>query len=73
LDKNVAGVPKYKWHWSPWLSDGLLGVVPGVSISVNATPAVAIDVDALSADDEACTMVLKSNWVGTVSPVIEIV
>lgn len=73
MDKNVAGVPKYKWHWSPWLGNGLLSVVPGVSISVDATGSVSIDMNAVSADDEARVVVLKSNWVGVVSPVVEIV
>ena len=73
MDEDVAGVPEDEWHWSSWLGDGLLGVIPGVAVSVDTAGSVSIDVNAFSADDEARTMVLEGNRIGVVSPVVEII
>lgn len=42
----------------------------GIAIPINSTLSVAIDMDALSGDNKPCMVVLKSDWVGIISPVI---
>jgi hypothetical protein len=44
-----------------------------ISVAVDASLSVAIDMDALSGDYKTRMMVLESNWVGVVSPVIEVI
>lgn len=44
-----------------------------IAVAVNAPLAIAIDMDALSGDDEPRMVVLESNWVRVVSPVIKVI
>jgi hypothetical protein len=44
-----------------------------ISVAVDASLSVAIDMDALSGDYKPRMMILESNWVGVVSPVIEVI
>ncbi len=73
FNKYIADVPEYEWHWSSWLCDFLFSVVPGISVPINATSAVSVDIDSLSTDDKASMVILESNWIGVVSPVREII
>lgn len=73
LHVDVAGVPENEGHWSSWLSDRLLDIIPGISIAIDATSSVSIDVDTLSADDESSMVILECNWVRIVSPIVQIV
>ncbi len=63
LDTDIADIPEDKRHWPSWLGDFLLHVVPGIPVSVYSTGSVAIDMDTLSSNHEACMVVLESNWV----------
>jgi len=73
LNKHIANVPKDERHWSSWLRICFLCIIPRIPISINATSAVTIDVNPLSSDDETSVVVLESNRIGVVAPVVEIV
>ena len=73
LNEDIRGVPEDKWHRSSWLSDCLFGVVPRIAIAKDSTCSISIDVDALSGEDDPCRVILKSNWVEIVAPIVEII
>lgn len=73
LDKYIAHVPEYKWHWSSWLGLCFFGVVPSISIPVNPTCAVAVNVNTLTRDDEPSSVILERNWIRVISPIVEVV
>ena len=73
LDQDIADVPKDKGHRPPGLCDGLLGVVPSIAGAVDATRAVAVDVNSLAADHEPGMVVLEGNWVRIVPPIRKII
>ena len=73
-DVHVANVPEDKEPKAPDFGHGLFGVVPGVSIAVDAADgAVAIDRDVRTCDDEAGGVVSKDDGVDVCAPVGEVV
>jgi len=70
LNEHIAHVPEDKWHRPSWQCSCFFGIVPRVSISIDATSAVSIDVYPLSSDDEPSVVVLEGNWVGIVTPIV---
>lgn len=73
LNHYITDIPEDERHRSSWLCVPLLDIIPRISVSINATSAVAVDIYSLSCDDEARVMILKRNWIGVVSPIIEII
>jgi hypothetical protein len=73
FNEDIAAIPEDEWHWTPWLSNSLLNIIPSVPIPIDAPSSVPIDINAFSADDEACMMTLEGNGIRIVSPVCEII
>jgi hypothetical protein len=73
LDKHVADVPEDERHWSSWLCICFLSIVPRIAVSIDAASTIAINVNALASDDEAGVVILESNGIRVVSPVVKIV
>lgn len=44
-----------------------------IAIAIDTTRSVAIEMDALAGNNKPRMVILESNWVGVVSPVIEII
>ncbi len=46
LNQDVANVPQDKGHRPPWLGAASLGFVPVITAAIDATGAMAVDVNA---------------------------
>ena len=73
LNHYITDIPEDERHRSSWLCVPFFDIIPRISVSINATSAVAIDIYPLPCDVEARVMILKGNWVGVVSPIIKII
>ena len=60
LDCDIAHIPENEGHWSTRLGEILLSVVPDVPIAVDTASSIPIDPNAVTSDDEAGMMILKS-------------
>ena len=69
FNHHVADIPPDEGHWPSWLSDLLFYIVPCVSVSIDPTGTITVNVDAFSRDDERSMVVLESNRVRIVTPV----
>lgn len=73
LNENIRGIPEYEWHWSAWSCIPFLDIVPRISIAVDSSGSVPVDLDSVAGDNESGMVVLEGNWVCVVSPIIKII
>lgn len=73
LNEDIADVSEDERHWSPWLCIRFFRIIPRIAVSINAASAVAIDMNPFSRDDESSMVVLKSNRIGVISPIVKVV
>ncbi len=70
LDFDITDVPENEGHGTTWTSIALLDIVPGISISKDSTRSVTIYSDSIAGNDKGSMMILESNWIRVVSPVV---
>lgn len=69
LHRDIANIPEHEGHGPSGLRVPCFGGIPGVAVSVDATGAVAVDVDAVAGKDKAGMVVLEGDGIGVVAPV----
>jgi hypothetical protein len=69
LNENIACVPENKRHWAARLRDSLLHVIPGISLAIDSSSPIAVDVDSSAEKDYACVVILKRDWIRIVPPI----
>ena len=63
-NRRPACVPEDERHRSPWLRISSLRRVPHIPVPMDGPSAIAIDMNAVAREYEACGMILKGNGVG---------